>query len=549
MKTYKTIPFQVKFLGALAASSLMATPALAISEDAKVVLQLLVTKGVITQKDYDDTIQALESKPAEGVPPVQFVQDALGVKATEVQKAVEYTQKDEKKGSVAPGGFGLLSADGQHSVNLTGMVHYDYRNITSGLPASKDKDSASSADTFSFRRTRIGVNGYVYKDIEYELIASTTGSDTNLVDTGFVNFAGNKSAQVRVGKFRQPYSLESMTKDGSIDFMERSYGDQLGPQKLLGAMVGGEPKKGFTYGASYAQAGFNELTNSDAAGGLATGRVTANLGELANLDNKVVHFGVSTNRGRYEVLPTTTTDAGTTAAKSQETRATLLSYRSENQGLANAYRVQIGGDKLASGGYGLAANNVATVDKGLNNLEFAATAGALKFQYEAASLTLDATAPNITTGGTPGTTKTASLSLKSTTQYYEVFYNLTGESWADAYKGGSFTGIKPHSNYVFGKGGTGAWQLGVRVSQYKASLPGFVTIANDGGNNLSRAENSEKAKTITYGLNWLLNPNSRVMFNYATTQFDRPVYLLSSTDTTNRSSRENIFSIRTQINF
>ncbi|NBW55453.1 MAG: hypothetical protein EBR42_09145, partial [Betaproteobacteria bacterium] len=59
----------------------------------------------------------------------------------------------------------------------------------------------------------------------------------------------------------------------------------------------------------------------------------------------------------------------------------------------------------------------------------------------------------------------------------------------------------------------------------------------------------EKAKTITYGLNWLLNPNSRVMFNYATTQFDRPVYLLSSTDTTSRSSRENIFSIRTQINF
>jgi phosphate-selective porin OprO and OprP len=192
---------------------------------------------------------------------------------------------------------------------------------------------------------------------------------------------------------------------------------------------------------------------------------------------------------------------------------------------------------------------VATVDKGLNNLEFAATAGALKFQYEAASVTLDATAPNITNGGTPGTTKTASLSLKSTTQYYEVFYNLTGESWADAYKGGSFTGVKPNSNYVFGKGGTGAWQMGVRVSQYKVNLPGFVTIANDGGNNLSRAENSEQAKTITYGLNWLLNPNSRVMFNYATTQFDRPVYLLSSTDTSSRSSRENIFSIRTQINF
>ena len=210
----------------------------------------------------------------------------------DIQKAIEYVKKHEKDGTVNASGTGLVSANGENSINLTGLVHFDAHGFKSDLPRISDKDSASLADAFEFRRVRLGVNGTVFKDVDYQVILNATGSDTNILDTGYLNFSANKAAQVRVGRFRQPYSLEAMTSDGYIDFLERSYGDQLGPNKLLGAMVWGEPVKGFTYSVAVSQAGFSELSNSDQLGGLGTARGTVNLGELNNLKDQVVHLGL-----------------------------------------------------------------------------------------------------------------------------------------------------------------------------------------------------------------------------------------------------------------
>ena len=135
-----------KLTATLLASVLFAGPAMAALDDAKAILQVLLKKGIITQKDYDTTLEEWSSKPSESTPPVEYVQDALGVKAKDVQKAVEYTQKDEKNGTVKPSGFGWVSADGENNINLTGMVHFDAHVIQSGLPRTTDKDSASVAD-------------------------------------------------------------------------------------------------------------------------------------------------------------------------------------------------------------------------------------------------------------------------------------------------------------------------------------------------------------------------------------------------------------------
>ena len=500
---------------------------------------------------------------------------AFAAEEADIQKAIDHAKTHEKDGAVKASGFGLVSADGESSINLTGMVHFDAHVIRSGLPHMTDKDSASVADAFEFRRVRLGVNGTVYKEVDYEVIVNATGSDTNILDTGYLNFSAVKQAQVRVGRFRQPYSLEAMTKDNAIDFMERSYGDQLGPNKLLGVGVFGEPRKGFTYGLALAQAGFNEITNTDNIGGLGTGRATVNFGELNNLNGQVIHFGASTNRGKYESTPATSTDSGNAA--SGTTRATLLTYRTEDRGLANAYRVQIGGDSVTAA-YGALANNAAEIEKTLNNLEFAYASGPFKFQAEASNLILNAYALNCVTSGATicASTKTANLQVTSDTKYAEFVYNLTGERWSDGYKSGAFSFLKPNSNFKLGQGGTGAWQIGVRVSEYKSSLPGSNTGCKDttnwqngtlcivdGGNGTSRAENSEAARTVTYGLNWLLNPSTAIKFNYAMTKFDRPVSILSSTSNNTgapgsaastvssavTTTTENIFSVRAQINF
>ena len=137
-------------------------------------------------------------------------------------------------------------------------------------------------------------------------------------------------------------------------------------------------------------------------------------------------------------------------------------------------------------------------------------------------------------------------------EYMEFMYNITGESWADAYKGGAFGGIKPKTNYMTDYGGvvgngTGAWQIGFRASKYSANLPVTTSATNCTATtscetsvtgtgvttNGSRVQNAESAKTNTYALNWILNSNARIMFNYAETKFGHNVVLLDVNKSTN----------------
>jgi phosphate-selective porin len=102
--------------------------------------------------------------------------------------------------------------------------------------------------------------------------------------------------------------------------------------------------------------------------------------------------------------------------------------------------------------------------------------------------------------------------------------------------------------------GTGAWQVGYRYSTYETTLTQAATAAGaitDGSSSAkSRYQNSPTANTSTYSLNWILNSNARVMFNYSETKFGSPVeYLDTDANTTSKTSKENIFSVRTQINF
>jgi phosphate-selective porin OprO and OprP len=527
----KPLVFAVLVTGFLSIS-----PAMAMSEDAKAVLQLLLTKGVITQKDYDDTLNAFSGKSVAGVPPEQVVKEA-------------------KNGTVRPSGNGTVSADGQSTFNFTGMAHFDARLVNSNITQVSDKDAASGADNFELRRARIGINGNFTPNISYEVLTNLVGSSPNLIHRAFVNYNYDPAAQVRLGRFKQPFSLEELSTANGISFMERSYGNQLVPSHRLGAMLHGEPKKGITYGASVYQDGFNEISNTQNIGTLTAARGTVNLAELNNINGAILHFGAAVDKGSYKVTPSSSTDSGFTASGS--TRATLLSYRTENRGMTNAYRAQIGGDTV-SAAYGAAADNAADVKKNLNGFELALAKDAFKFQTEFFNASYDATALNYNSSSTASSAKaalvgTARLNLNTKASYYEFMYNITGESWSDAYRAGVFSTVKPKSNFNGIGKGRGAWQTGIRFSQYEVNLPGSTanSAITDGGSKLSRAENSEIAKTVTYGLNWILNPTTRFMVNYSTTKFDRPVYYLSTINRTTPeyTNKENIFSVRSQFNF
>ncbi len=79
--------------------------------------------------------------------------------------------------------------------------------------------------------------------------------------------------------------------------------------------------------------------------------------------------------------------------------------------------------------------------------------------------------------------------------YGQISYFLTGERRTYKNSLSGFGSVKPNNNY--GENGWGAIELAVRLSSMD------LTTANAG-----------TLEDITVGINWYLNPNTRVMFNY-----------------------------------
>jgi phosphate-selective porin OprO/OprP len=90
--------------------------------------------------------------------------------------------------------------------------------------------------------------------------------------------------------------------------------------------------------------------------------------------------------------------------------------------------------------------------------------------------------------------------------YIEALYFLTGEHREYNKKTASFGRVVPLRNafYVRGEDGgnifsRGAWQVGVRYN--------YLDLNNNG-------INGGQVNTVTYGLNWFLNPNAKIQWNY-----------------------------------
>ena len=544
----------------------LAAPAFA-TDDVKNVLDLMLKKGVITQQDYDqfmkDNADAAENK--------QFKEKRLD---DDVTKSVKFMQKREKDGAVKPSGFGWVSEDGKNEVNLTGRLHYDARVFDNNFGTYVDRDSSAMGDRFTARRARLGVSGVFNKDFTYEMVANLTGtnanatnstSSTSFVDTAWLNYLTSSAFQVRVGKFKQPFGLETLTSSNNIDFMERSYQDQIAPGKQLGVMLHGDINPNTVYAISAYQKDFDPASSSGSLAPQMAARLATNLAKVfgAN-DNVLFHVGVAGTVGRYQVVPTTSSQSGNNI----ETKGAFVSFSDENSGLRNVFRNRIYGTTPCSttaatactyGGYGLAASEAATISKNMFGLEFAAAYSGTKFQAEYSKSAFSANSRTSNTANYYATQSKGDVQV----YYVQLVHNITGESWASAYRGGVLGSIKPNSNFNFkDMSGTGAWQMSARYSKYDASnfganaAGGETKYDSTGGASTSTTEaysieGSPVGNTATIGLNWILNPNARIMLNYSISKFETTFTPVDITGETagQQGNIEKIISLRSQFNF
>lgn len=494
----------------LAGSMLMGFGANAMADSTTDIVNALVAKGVLTEEEG-----ALLTSGRDG--------EKLGE-----SKKVKVTDKN--------GSFTLETGDGKNTMALTGRLHFDMRSVDNNAQGDttanlNDKDTASLADNFEIRRARIGVKGKVFEHYDYELIANAVGSNTNIVDVAYVNAGMFQQAQLKVGQFKQPFNLEEYaTSSNNIDFMERSYVNQLAPAKKPGLMIHGILPKGFTYaGSVYQQNSFGETDAASTGKGFA-GRLTANVAELASWNTKesVLHVGVAGFDSEYGVSPTTSSSGGTS------TTATALAFRSGGRGMANSYRLQVNGVAAGIGGYSAASPNNAEVNTKAYGLEFAGAQGPFKFQGEYVDATVDATAAG-----------TNSVKADAKAYYVEALYMLTGENYAEWYKNGAWGGIKPKQNFDMETGkGIGAWEIGFRYDAYDVT---DVAISGGRSQGSKNSNDAGGAKTYTAGLKWQLTPNMRVLANYSHTKFG-DTFTAVDTALTN-ISKEDLVMVRSQFSF
>ena len=530
--------FNKKLAVAVSGAVLLMAGQFALADSATDIVDALVSKGVLTEEEGKLITKGHTSK-------------------TSVTPVVK--EKD--------GAFTLESANGRNSIQLTGRMHLDYRqnNLDIYDVTDNDRDTASVADQWELRRARLGIKGKFANDFKYEIVGNLPGTAT--VDVAFVDYAKFPGMQLRMGKFKQPFNLEELTSSNNIDFMERSYVNQIAPAKKIGAMIFGEPREGFTYAASTFTMNDNEM---DAKGDKANfaGRSTINFAQIMGNKDAVMHLGIAGFDAEYNVQPTTSS-----ARASKDTRANILAFRTPGRGLNSIFRAQIGGSVLETNFDETSANSNYTsqVESNAVGLEAAFALKNLKIQGELARANYKGDHSN----------GAETLSMNAKTAYAEILWLATGEKYSDSYKGGAFGAIKALNEFDLDKKTWGAWEFGLRAERYTVDDINARSTGGDTMSYRSRVQGSSTcsvsgdsqgwgavtagtmngckstATTWTAGIKWILNPNSMIKLNYSRTNFGNEwEYYDIATSASNGSiidnrklNKEDMLMIRTQYMF
>ena len=512
--------FNKNLAAAVSSAVLLMAGQAALADSTTDIVDALVSKGVLTEEE-----------------------GKLISKGATTQKNAQPVIKEKD------GAFSISSPNGKNSIQLTGRLHFDTKfndiggddlipQSTSAI-ATNDTDSKSMGDHFNIRRARLGVKGRLGGIADYEIMGNFVGNTA--LDVAYLDINKYEPLGLVFGKFKVAPNLEIKTSSNNIDMIERSYISQNAPEKRFGAALHGE-LKGLTYFGSAFQNNDSALSINDNKFATA-GRATINFGELTDNKDVVAHFGLNGYSSNYQLQTRTT---GNTNSTGMESRATLFSFTSGGQGLANAFRAQIGDvaarqntcSATVSGtaastcttstiAYGVDSPNATNAHADNVGIEGILAYNNFKLQGEYSQATYKASA----------TSGADAIKADVDTWYAEALWIVTGEKYADAYKKGAFGSLKPKNEFNMDTGsGYGLWELGFRVDAFDVSNTSY-SAANgtrfQGTNNnlaggLDTCANTSTtgsgcgggAQSYTGSIKWIMNPNMLIKANYTYTRFD-----------------------------
>jgi phosphate-selective porin OprO/OprP len=430
-------------------------------------------------------------------------------------------------------GFQAESANRDFRVKIGGRTQVDAVAFTKeqqlDQPPNEGGLDPELSDTVAFRRARLRVEGRMYEfydwACEYDFVNQINVNNEVYPterDSGPLTAVTDLWLQVRevpilgivrVGNQKDPYGYEHLTSSRWLNFMERSFAQDAfeGPFNngfLPGIQILNSTEDG-TVGWQVGE--FKNTSNpfgfSNSTGGSMTVGRLVYLPIFEDEGRKLLHLAVS---GRTMEPRKQYTSFDRTTGLPIGDPITAVRFRSRGS-------IRNGPPGPLNSIY--ADTGLLEADwQNMIGLEFVGNNGPWSFQSEyfgswLYNATTTAAGPLVTNGYQPQPgTSIGTVYFQSA--YAEVLYFLTGESRTYSKLEYRFDRPVPHNNfYAVRHRGTGrwpslsegAWQVGMR----------YNWLCLDDGE-----VNGGVLNGVTLGLNWLLNPNARVYFNYDATYRD-----------------------------
>jgi phosphate-selective porin OprO and OprP len=367
----------------------------------------------------------------------------------------------------------LRAADGNVRFDVGGRFQFDFDRAEDG---ARTLMGAHLGSQFLVRRARLEVYGQFFQWIDLKIEADFTDSQP-LRDVYLDLKVYPEFLRLRGGQFKVPFSLEELTSDLYIDFVERSLINELAPSYDRGIMGYGNIKQGIV---SYFLGGFNgtgqNTSDNNGDKDIAGRLVIAPWKTSNNFWLKGFQIAGNFTWGDESNLPTA---QGRTEARTPNRFVYFAAQPAQ-------------GDRLRYGG----------------DLAWLVGPAAVKFEYDVQT--------NQRHGLGPQGSDLDKVTAKG--WYVSGTYLITGED--------KQLSAQVHPTYPFapiaGKWGPGAWEVGFRYGDLSFSsgdpvnfFNGNLTSIPGGG---KTAENG--AEALTLGVNWYPNAQTRLMLNSTTYWYD-----------------------------
>jgi phosphate-selective porin OprO and OprP len=351
-------------------------------------------------------------------------------------------------------GLYFESADKQFKAKMGGRLLFDM----GGIHTDDDFEASNGReeDGARFRTARWYLSGEFNELIEFKWQYDFAGGTDNKLKDAYIGMKTSPVGALRVGQFREPFSLEQLTSISHVTFMERSLADRLVPGRNVGLQASDtNAGKTMTWAVGvFRDDGSDTGASSGDGEQSATARVTF-LPQHTD-EEHLVHVGAGF---------TTRVPPGHVYSVASKGESGLTAQNIVSTGNIGADRVDVA------------------------NLEAAWVRGPLSLQAEVIQSMVDASS-----GSDPDFQG----------WYLFASWFLTGEHRQYKDTAGAFERIKV--NHPYGKdGGKGAWELAARMSSLDLTDAGI---------------NGGEADDVTLGVNWYLNPFTRVMLNYVREDID-----------------------------